>query len=84
MAKKIEYFFVGQDVQIQIDHENPEWFDEYGKLLVEDVEEFLQDNGFIEDQFEVWRYTEDGSEYSFNEDDIQQLKRTGICRMYLI
>ena len=82
--KSIEYFFVGQDVQIQIDEKNPEWFDEHGKLLIEDVELFLQDNGFIEDEFEVWRNISDNTQYSFTESDIQQLKRTGIGKMYYI
>lgn len=84
MEKHIEYFFVGQDVQIQLDEKDPKWYDKYGRLLIEDVEEFLQDNGFVEIDFETWKDTSDGKLYSFTHDDIQQLKRTGIGKMYRI
>lgn len=82
--KNIEFFFVGKDIQIQIDEKNPEWYDKYGKLLIEDVEVFLQDNDFVEDRFEVWRDTRDDTHYSFTNTDIQQLKNTGIGRMHYI
>ena len=87
MAKHIEYFFVGQDVQIQIDHTNPEWYDKYGKLLIEDVDQFLQDNDFVDEYiggFSLWRYTEDDTMYEFTKDDIDHLKRNGWTRMYRI
>lgn len=82
--RMIEHFFVNEDIQIQIDHLNGDWFDKYGKLLIEDLEGYLQDNGFIEDTFGEWRDTTDDKLYSLTEDDIQNLKEVGFCRMYLI
>ena len=82
--KKIEIFVVNQDIQIQIDHLNKKWFDGHGKLLIEDIEEFLQEQGFIEDKVGIWRDTNDGDLYSLNEVDIDQLKHSGVCRMYKI
>lgn len=82
--KSIEHFFVGQDIQIQIDHTNKEWFDKYGKLLVEDIDQHLQDNNFIEDVIGEWRDTDNDKIYELTEVDIEQLKRSGFCRMYLI
>lgn len=82
--KHIEHFFVGKDIQIQIDHNNKGWFDNYGKLLVEDINQYLMDNGFVEDKIGEWRDTDTGKVYELTEGDIEQLKRSGFCRMYLI
>lgn len=82
--RQIEHFFVNEDVQIQIDHKNPNWFDVHGKLLIEYVDEHLQDNDFIEDETGIWRDTTDDKLYNLTSDDIAQLKRAGFCRMYLI
>lgn len=79
--KKIEHFYTGLDIQIQIDHKNPEWYDEENNLLIEDIDEYLQDNDIVEVEFEKYRDSE-GTLYIFESEDIISLKDTGICRLY--
>ena len=70
---------MGLDIQLQIDHDNKKWYDKYGKLKIEHIERYLQDNNFVEDEIGVWRDTGDDKSYQFDNGNIEDLKDTGNC-----
>lgn len=84
MKTDINLKLVNKNFEIQIDNKNPKWYDEYGKLLIEKIDAFLQDNNFVEVNYGVWKDTIDNYKYSLNNNEIQSLKNTGIGIMYKI
>ena len=93
MSKKknleIEYFFVGQDIQVQINHEHLEWrtgsgdldteylFDELGNGELVQADEI---NGSV--GCSLWAM--DGHLYDWNYSDIENMLKTGFSKMYHI
>lgn len=83
----IEFFLTGQDIQVQIDHKNKEWYDEYGKLKIEDVFDYLGDGELIQSNEinrnagEDW-WIMDNKIYIWNNSDILSLKDKGFSKLY--
>lgn len=86
---KTDYFYVGQDIQVQIDHEDKEWYDEYGKLKLEYIFDELGNGSLIEmneinNEVDCGYWEEDGKVFRWYYSDMRNLKEKGFSKMYFI